>query len=499
MHLTMQTVVGIDLGTQSLKVLFYDFSSKEVIACESAELDLYQNDQGAAEQQARWWINAFHEALGKVDPAVRSSAVAVGVSGQQHGFVPMSNTGEVLAPVKLWCDTSTAAECDEIMDAYGGAERCLDEVGNLVVPGYTASKVRWFSKESEGLYEQMDCILLPHDYLNFYLTGERGMEAGDASGTGFLDIRQRTWSAGMLAAIDPNRDLGECLPPLHLEPGIIGRIRPDVARRSGLPEGIPVSTGGGDNMMGAIGSGNVSQGKITMSLGTSGTVYAYSDQPVIDPKGEIAAFCSSTGGWLPLLCTMNCTVTTELIRGMLKADIKAFESGVSSAPRGAEGIITLPFFNGERTPNLPRAKACILGLDSQNTRPENLLRSAMEGATFALRYGVDRLRELGIDASEIVLTGGGVGSATWRQAVADICGTPVTVLEQNEGASFGAALQALSVLEQGGEKDLQGLADHHLSRNEALCCEPKKSSVNFYNEAYRDYQSAVGAITPLYI
>ncbi|MFC1689753.1 xylulokinase [Pseudomonadota bacterium] len=494
----MQTVVGIDLGTQSLKVLFYDFSNREVVACESAELDLYQNDDGAAEQQAHWWLNALHEAMGKVDPAVRRSAVAVGVSGQQHGFVPMSKTGEVLAPVKLWCDTSTVVECSEIMEAFGGEQRCLEEAGNLVVPGYTASKVHWFSKESEGLYEQMDCILLPHDYLNFYLTGERCMEAGDASGTGFLDIRTRTWSARMLAAMDSNRDLAECLPPLRLEPAIIGGIRPEASRRTGLPEGIPVSTGGGDNMMGAIGTGNVSQGKITMSLGTSGTVYAYSEQPIIDPRGEIAAFCSSTGGWLPLMCTMNCTVTTELMRGMLKADIREFESAVRRSPRGAEGVITLPFFNGERTPNLPRAKACVMGLDSQNTRPENLLRSALEGATFALRYGVDRLGELGVDAAEILLTGGGVGSPTWRQAVADICNAPVTVLEQNEGASFGAALQALAVVEQGGEKDLQELAEHHLSRNESLCCEPEKSSVNFYNEAYRDYQSAVGAITPLY-
>jgi xylulokinase len=494
----MQTVVGIDLGTQSLKVLFYDFVSRKVVACESAELDLYQNEDGAAEQQAHWWLNALHEALGKVDAPVRASAVAAGVSGQQHGFVPMSRSGEVLAPVKLWCDTSTLAECDEIMDAYGGAQRCIDEVGNLIVPGYTASKVRWFGKQSEELYDQMDCILLPHDYLNFYLTGERCMEAGDASGTGFLDIRDRGWSTALLQAIDADRDLSECLPPLHLEPGVIGKVRPEIAQRTGLPEGIPVSTGGGDNMMGAIGTGNVSQGKITMSLGTSGTVYAYSDEPIIDPRGEIAAFCSSTGGWLPLVCTMNCTVTTEMMRGLLGADINAFEAAVSAAPRGAEGVVTLPFFNGERTPNLPRGKACIVGLDSQNTRQANLLRSAMEGATFALRYGVDRLGELGIEATEILLTGGGAGSPTWRQAVADICNAPVTVLQQNEGASFGAALQALSVLEQVGQADLQSFADQHLGRDEALSCEAKSSSVNFYNEAYQDYQSAVGAITPLY-
>lgn len=198
------------------------------------------------------------------------------------------------------------------------------------------------------------------------------------------------------------------------------------------------------------------------------------------------------------MCTMNCTVTTELIRGILSADIASFENQVSIAPRGAAGVITLPFFNGERTPNLPRAKACIVGLDAQNTRPENLLRSAMEGATFALRYGVDRLRELGIDASEICLTGGGAGSLTWRRVVADVCNTPVTVLEQDEGASFGAALQALGLLEGCSKGDFQRLVDEHLTRNEALCCEPKTSAVNFYNETYAKYQRAVNAITPLY-
>jgi len=494
----MKTVLGIDLGTQSLKVLFYDYAAREIVACESARLDLYQDDDGAAEQQAHWWLNALHEALGKVDADILRSVGAIGVSGQQHGFVPMGKSGEVLAPVKLWCDTSTVTECDEIMAAYGGVQRCIDEVGNPILPGYTASKVRRFGKQGKTLYDQLDCILLPHDYLNFYLTGERCMEAGDASGTGFLDIRERRWSSRMLAAIDPQRDLADCLPPLRLASGVVGRVRPDVAQRTGLPEGIPVATGGGDNMMGAFGTGNLSPGKVTMSLGTSGTVYAYSDQPVIDPKGEIAAFCSSNGGWLPLLCTMNCTVTTELMRGLLGADIANFESQVSRAPKGSGGLITLPFFNGERTPNLPRAKACIIGMDGKNTRPENLLRSAMEGATFALRYGLDRLGELGIEASEILLTGGGAGSATWRQVVADVCGMPVTILQHDEGASFGAALQALGLLENCADGDLQQLADDHLARNDKLSCEPNRAAVNFYDETYQNYQASVKVMTPFY-
>ena len=196
---------------------------------------------------------------------------------------------------------------------------------------------------------------------------------------------------------------------------------------------------------------------------------------------------------------MNCTVTTELMRGILDTGISDFEAQISRAPRGSDGIITLPFFNGERTPNLPRAKACLLGLDSKNTLPQNVLRSAVEGATFALRYGIDRLCELGIQASEIVLTGGGMKSATWRQVVADVCDTPVTVLEQDEGASFGAALQALVVLENGNRNDLAQLADEHLSRNESWCCEPGSSAVNSYEVTYQDYQEAVRTIAPLYL
>lgn len=492
----MATVLGIDLGTQTVKVIIYDYESRETVAVENAPLDLYQTDDGVAEQQADWWVRGLQQAMNKVGKGVRQSVTAIGVSGQQHGFVPVSKSGEVLAPVKLWCDTSTGVECEAIMQAYGGREACIQEVGNPIPPGYTASKVRWFRDAHPGQYAQMETILLPHDYVNFYLTGERCMEAGDASGTGFLDIRKREWSGKMLRAIDPDRDLRDRLPMLRTSNEAIGAVLPEIAKQLGIPAGIPVSIGGGDNMMGAIGTGNVSPGVVTMSLGTSGTVYASSDQPIIDPKGNIAAFCSSTGAWMPLLCTMNCTVSTELMRNLLDADIASFEAQISSAPKGANGVLTLPFFNGERTPNLPNAKACVVGLDSRNTRAENLLRSAVEGATFALRFGIDELADLGIETKEIVLTGGGVNSATWRQVVADICNAPVTVLKNGEGAAFGAAMQALALIDTAN--DLQQLADIHLEHDEARCCTPNSSAVNFYNETYERYQRAVGAVAALY-
>jgi xylulokinase len=492
----MDTVIGIDLGTQALKVVFYDFAGRRVAAAESAALDLYQGEPGVAEQQSHWWLNALREAIGRVDPDIRASARAVAVSGQQHGFVAIDESDEVLAPVKLWCDTSTEAECNEIMEAFGGRDACIADVGNPILAGYTASKVRWLKKARPKLYARMDGILLPHDYVNLYLTGERCMEMGDASGTGFLDIRERKWSTAMLRAIDPDRDLAACLPTPRAANETVGELRSAVAKELGLPAGIPVAIGGGDNMMGAIGTGNVRPGNMTMSLGTSGTVYAYADSPVIDPRGNIAAFCSSTGGWLPLLCTMNCTVTTELMRRLLGADIGTFEESIASAARGAEGVFTLPFFNGERTPNLPNARGCIVGLSGHNTSPANLLRSAVEGATFALKFGIDELANLGVEARAIVVTGGGSKSATWRQIVADICATPVVVLEQDEGAALGAALQALQLVEPGTA--IGDLVDAHTSRDEGRCCEPNATAVRFYSDAYREYQRAVDAAAALY-
>ncbi|MEL7296721.1 MAG: xylulokinase [Pseudomonadota bacterium] len=492
----MRTVLGIDLGTQHLKVVFYDFDHRDIVASASAALELRLGENGEAEQETSWWVEGLRAALKKIPPDVRRSALAIGVSGQQHGFVALDKAGNVLAPVKLWCDTSTDRECEAITEAFGGRERCIRDVGNPILPGYTASKVRWLRDAHPSRYEQLATILLPHDYLNFVLTGERCMEAGDASGTGFLDVRTRQWSADMLRAIDPDRDLMECLPSVRACNEAIGQLRAGVASELGLPAGIPVSIGGGDNMMGAIGTGNVQPGSVTMSLGTSGTVYAFSDKPVVDTDGTIAAFCSSTGGWLPLLCTMNCTVSTELMRKLLRADIASFEAQINSAPQGADGIITVPFFNGERTPNLPKAKGMIVGLDGRNMSSENLLRSAVEGVTFGLKAGIDALAALDTNATEIIATGGGARSAVWRQIIADVCNVPVVTLANEEGAAFGATLQAMAIVEQ--EQDAGAIVAQHVIRNSDHTAEPNSAAVRFYHDTYQTFQQVVRQAVALY-
>ena len=272
------------------------------------------------------------------------------------------------------------------------------------------------------------------------------------------------------------------------------------AAEFGIPAGIPVAAGGGDNMMGAIGTGNVSAGKLTMSLGSSGTLYAFSETPVIDPQGNIAAFCSSTGGWLPLLCTMNCTLGIELMRTSLDIQLSQIDALIGPIPAGSDGLTLLPFFNGERTPDLPNARACLLGLNSDNTDKGHMLRATMEGVTYALNFGLQEMSKLGLQANEIILTGGGSKSAVWRQMVADICNLPVTLLKQEEGAAFGAALQALWVLQRQQDPQLaiDRITDAHLQRDEALCTTPDPDSVRIYQQSYANYQHALDRVTPLY-
>jgi xylulokinase len=491
----MTSVLGIDIGTQSVKAVVYDAEAKECVEAAAAPLDLYQTSAGVAEQLSEWWVTALQEALEQIDPQVRQRICAIGVSGQQHGFVPLGESGEVLAPIKLWCDTSTAFECEAIMTEFGGSDRCIEEIGNPLLPGYTASKVRWLKEAHPDLYDRMTCILLPHDYINYYLTGERCMEAGDASGTGFLDVRSRQWSQKMLQVVDSSRDLRECLPEVELENVAIGGLLPRVAKELGLAPDIPVSIGGGDNMMAAIATGNVEPGIVTMSLGTSGTVYGYSGEVVVDPVGEFAAFCSSTGGWLPLVCTMNCTVATELLRDLFKLDLSGFEASLMAAKPGAGGVITVPYFNGERTPNLPAARACMLGMDSDNTRPENILRSAVEGVTFGLRHGLSRLQEEGVQAEKIVLSGGGANSPTWRQMVADVCNVAVLMYRQEEGAAFGAAIQALEIVSDSG---LSEILQEHLYEDLERCCLPGGEAAGFYDDAFQEYQRAAEQVAGYY-
>ena len=366
--------IGLDVGTQSVKLVAYDAASRRIVATHGQPLELIAGNDGSREQEAQWWIDAIRTCVAKLDSAQRAAVAAIGVSGQQHGFVPLDAQGNVLAPAKLWCDTSTSGECDEIMSAAGGEASCVTLAGNPILAGYTASKLPWTRKHRPEVYAKLATILLPHDYVNFWLTGQRWMEYGDASGTGWLDVRTRTWSREMLAATDADTNLVDFLPPL-VEADASFAIAPAIADELGLPHGVIVSAGGGDNMMAAIGTGNVAPGVLTMSLGTSGTLFACADRPVVDEAAGWAAFCSSTGGWLPLICTMNTTVATENVAKLFGFSSRDGESVLEGTNPGADGLVMLPFFNGERTPNLPDARASLHGMDMGNLTRGNVYRA----------------------------------------------------------------------------------------------------------------------------
>src|SRR5262249_42666357 len=230
----------------------------------------------------------------------------------------------------------------------GGLKQTIRLLGNAVLPGFTASKILWLKKQEPTNFRRLATVLLPHDYLNYCLTGSKVMEYGDASGTALMDVRKRTWSLDVLNAIDP--ELPAKLPPLITSDKPSGTLHPSTAKMLDLNVETIVSAGGGDNMMGAIGTGNTRSGVITASFGTSGTIYACAQKPVVDPKGEIAAFCDSTNRWLPLLCTMNVTVATEMVREDFGWTHEKFSSEANRIPAGSNGLLLLPYFEGERTP-----------------------------------------------------------------------------------------------------------------------------------------------------
>ena len=306
------------------------------------------------------------------------------------------------------------------------------------------------------------------------------MEYGDASGTGLLNITERNWCEDLIRFVGP--EMQDMLPELGSSLSVHGVVKSEVQKECGLPNDVVVSAGGGDNMMGAIGTGNVKAGVVTASFGTSGTLYGVSDSPAIDENGEVAAFCDSTDKWLPLVCTMNVTVVTEQARELFGLSLDDMESAVSKVNPGSGGLTFLPYLNGERTPNLPNGKGVIHGLTTDNMRPDYLIRSAMEGATMGLAYGMNRFNEMGVNPTEIRVTGGGSKSPVWRQISADIFNASVVPLVTSEGASLGAAIQAIHCLQESEENNYESLCEKFVKVDNASRCEPNAENVSIYKE-----------------
>ncbi len=435
--------IGLDVGTQGTKALVWDLEEERVVARASESYGLLADlAPGAAEQHPETWTAAVLDVLARVLEEVDGSAVgALAVSGQQHGCVLLDGEARPLRPAKLWCDTQTAAEAAE-----------------LALPaGYTAPKVLWSQRHEPELFARVATILLPHDYINLFLTGELAAEWGDASGTGYFDARQRRWQSTFFDE--------SLLPPL-IEPGAqVGTLRPELARQLGLGE-VPVAAGSGDNMLSAIGAGASGAGAngagasgtgasdadasgagvLVISLGTSGTLFTPTAAPLMDPTGEVAPFCDATGGGLPLVCTMNCTTVTEEVRSAFGLDHRELTLLAAKEPAGCGELRFLPYLAGERTPNWPGASAVIHGLRSASLAPGPLYRAALEGASFCLWRGLGALERMGVEARELRLVGGGAANLLWRSIIADLFGLPVRVPLETETAALGAALSAAALI-----------------------------------------------------
>jgi len=483
--------IGIDVGTQGTKTVLLDGETGTVVGEARETYPLVEKADGTREQDPAWWVEAVKKTIAAVlsaDGVDRAEVRGIGISGQQHGFVPLDRKGEVIRNAKLWNDTSTGKQCETLIRKLGGEARVLELTGNNILAGYTVPKVLWLKENEPENYAKLGTIFLPHDYINFYLTGEKVVEAGDASGSAYFDARKRTWSSEVLEAVDNERDLSECLPRIIKNDEPAGFVRGPVLEELGFSSSakIIVSSGGGDNMMAAIGTGNTKKGVVTVSLGTSGTVYAYSDFPVVDPAGEFAAFCDSTGGWLPLACTMNVTVATELVKKLFSLDNKQLEDLVCAAPAGAGGLVLVPYFVGERTPNVPSGTGVFFGINEFTMKDAYLARAAMEGVTLGVRYGLESMRKEGIEPSDIRLTGGGSKSEAWRQVAADIFNAPTVTMRNEEAASFGAAIQALwcHCIDTGQKVRISELTDSFVELNTDTIKEPRKESVEVYNELF---------------
>jgi len=493
----MRTIVlGIDSGTQSTKALAVHASTGAVLGIGASAYDLIPDlPPGHKEQHPKTWIEATTRAVKaalKQAKARPAEVVAIGVSGQQHGFVPLDRQGEVIRPAKLWCDTSTAEECAEITAALGGPRATVRALGNAVLPGFTAGKILWLKKHEPANFKRLATVLLPHDYLNWWLTGRAFMEYGDASGTALMDVRKRRWCQAAVNAIDP--DLADKLPALSPSDQPAGTLTAQTAKALGLSPGLIVSAGGGDNMMGAIGTGNTRDGVVTASFGTSGTIYASTSKPVVDPRGEIAAFCDSTNRWLPLLCTMNVTVATEMVRRDFDLDHATFEKTAAKAPPGSDGLMLLPYLEGERTPNVPDGTGVFFGARPATFTAPHFARATMEGVTLGMNYGLQRLAELGVRATQVRATGGGAKSRLWRQIMADVFNAEVVTLQVSEGAAFGAAIQALWCwhLSRGEKPAIADLTDAFVKLNPRETTTPIPANVAVYQEL-QDLQNNLGS------
>ncbi|MBU5943350.1 xylulokinase [Streptomyces sp. PAM3C] len=422
-------VVGVDTSTQSTKALVVDVATGRVVASGQAPHTV-TSGTGRESDPRQWW-DALTEALRQCGEAAHEAA-AVSIGGQQHGLVTLDEHGEPVRPALLWNDVRSAPQASRLVEELGGAKAWADRTGSLPTASFTVTKWAWLAEHEPDAVRATKAVRLPHDYLTERLTGQGTTDRGDASGTG--------WWASATEAYDE-----EILAHVGLDPALLprvvrsGEVAGTVRDGHDLPfsKGTLVACGTGDNAAAALGLG-VRPGTPVMSLGTSGTVYAVSEHRPADPTGTVAGFADARGDWLPLACTLNCTLAVDRIATLLGLDREAVEPG--------RGVTLLPFLDGERTPNLPHSSGLLHGLRHDTTGGQ-LLQAAYDGAVYSLLAALDLVLDEDADPSTpLLLIGGGARGNAWQQTVRRLSGRPVQVPEAKELVALGAAAQAAGLL-----------------------------------------------------
>lgn len=426
-------VAGIDSSTQSTKVVLVRASDGTVVAEASAP-----HPNGTEVHPDHWW-----EALQTAGAGLLERAAAIGVGGQQHGMVLLDDQGEVVRPALLWNDLRSAKQGHEVVEHLGGAQATADAIGSVPAASFTVTKLRWVYENEPENAARVAAVGLPHDWVTWKLAGghEAGVglttDHGDASGTGFYSPAKRDWLPELAAwALGRSADQAPALPRLVEPGGVAGRT----------PSGALLSAGTGDNPAAALGLG-LEPGDVVVSIGTSGTAYCVSDEPSADPLGMVVGFADATGNYLPLACTINAARILSTTEQLLGVDHDEFSALALSAPSGANGLVMLPYLDGERTPNRPEATGVLKGLTSATTRAD-YARAAVEGLLCSLADAVDAL---GVTARRVLLIGGAVKSEAVRRIAPAIFGVDVQVPPPAEYVALGAARQAAWALSGAAE------------------------------------------------
>ncbi|MED1749107.1 xylulokinase [Bacillus zhangzhouensis] len=481
----MKYVMGIDLGTSGVKAILVDESGK--VCCEASKpYRLIQDKPGYCEQHPEDWVEqtiaAMRELMAR-QPAHSRRVEGISFSGQMHGLVLLDESRQVLRPAILWNDTRTTEQCTRITKKLG--DRLQKITKNQALEGFTLPKLLWVKEHEPDIDQQIDMFLLPKDYVRFRLTGAIHIDYSDAAGTLLLDIGEQTWSKEICQAFDIPPHV---CPPLVLSEAEVGTLLPQVARETGIKEGVKVFAGGADNACGAIGAGILSSGHTLCSIGTSGVILSYEEDHERELQGNLHLFHhAKKDAFYTMGVTLSAGYSLEWTKCLLAPE-KSFQAlleGVADVAPGANGLLFTPYLVGERTPYADSIiRGSLIGLDSRHERA-HMVRAVLEGITFSLNESIALFRQAGKRIESIVSIGGGARSQTWLQMQADIFQAEVIQLENEQGPALGAAM--LAGVGSGWYPSLEACADQFI--HQAAVYEPNQQRVDVYAHLFRLYQS----------